>query len=199
MGSGKRKKLDKWRRERDSNPRYHLWQYTRFPVALLRPTRTSLRNHSPSRANLVYDNKIACNNVFYLNINITVFWRKRQGQNEGNQHTRLTFPFCHGCCFKINIGGTHPPNTQNLAIHPGAQRGVFGLNCFKSPAKDGETRLAENCIIQSRQKIIDFSLRGVYMLLSILQKRIGQVKTTFPGRYYYYYYYPPVCLEAVVS
>ena len=32
-----------WRRERDSNPRYRCWQYTRFPVALLRPARTSLR------------------------------------------------------------------------------------------------------------------------------------------------------------
>ena len=32
-----------WRRERDSNPRYAFWAYTRFPVVLLQPARTSLR------------------------------------------------------------------------------------------------------------------------------------------------------------
>ncbi len=32
-----------WRRERDSNPRYTFWAYTRFPVVLLQPARTSLR------------------------------------------------------------------------------------------------------------------------------------------------------------
>ena len=26
-----------WRRERDSNPRYHFWRYTRFPIAPLQP------------------------------------------------------------------------------------------------------------------------------------------------------------------
>ena len=29
--------LEKWRRERDSNPRYTFWAYTRFPVVLLQP------------------------------------------------------------------------------------------------------------------------------------------------------------------
>ena len=36
-------KGEKWRRERDSNPRYRFWQHTRFPVVLLQPARTSLR------------------------------------------------------------------------------------------------------------------------------------------------------------
>jgi hypothetical protein len=28
---------ESWRRERDSNPRYTFWAYTRFPVVLLQP------------------------------------------------------------------------------------------------------------------------------------------------------------------
>ena len=34
---------DIWRRERDSNPRYTFWAYTRFPIVPLQPTRASLR------------------------------------------------------------------------------------------------------------------------------------------------------------
>jgi hypothetical protein len=36
-------KSEKWRRERDSNPRCRYKRHTRFPVVLLQPTRTSLR------------------------------------------------------------------------------------------------------------------------------------------------------------
>ena len=42
----------RWRRERDSNPRCRYKRHTRFPVVLLQPTRTSLRigQTKPNRA-----------------------------------------------------------------------------------------------------------------------------------------------------
>ncbi len=40
-----------WRRERDSNPRCRFWQHTRFPVVLLQPARTSLREQLSSLFN----------------------------------------------------------------------------------------------------------------------------------------------------
>jgi hypothetical protein len=53
----------KWRRGRDSNPRYAFWAYTRLAGERLQPTRPPLRKHSPGSGgrhpvrNFTYMNK----------------------------------------------------------------------------------------------------------------------------------------------
>ena len=54
FGFGQGLRTKQWRRERDSNPRYTFWAYTRFPVVLLQPLGHLSANGFPTQDNSLY-------------------------------------------------------------------------------------------------------------------------------------------------
>jgi hypothetical protein len=74
-----------WRRERDSNPRYTFWEYTRFPVVHLRPARSSLQK---TKGNFMVLFTYVTKFSFYLQYVICVLRNKLLRQNRGKNHSK---------------------------------------------------------------------------------------------------------------